>query len=152
MKLVFLAAIPVAALLAMAGCATTCPSCQPLPAQGTYGVCDAAGVGAKHLAVGDQVVIGRIGNVTDVTLVRRSGEKTALQLFQGSRGLVGWVPKAERDGHDNHVVMVATATVRPASCSKGSSVIRIEFVEPDSDGGYRGASSGPDYGHIHAEN
>jgi hypothetical protein len=152
MKLIVIAGMAATSLIVATGCATVCPSCQPLPAQGEYSVCDAAGVGAQHLQVGDQVVIGRIGNVTNVTLARRSGEKTELQLFQGTRGLVGWIPKAEKGAHENHVLTIATARVRPASCTKGSAVISIEFVIPDSDQAYRGARSSPHYGHIHAEN
>ena len=37
------------------------------------------------------------------------------------------------------------------TCNKGTDVIRIDFSEPDNDGGYRGARSSPDYGHAHAQ-
>jgi hypothetical protein len=152
MKLFKLAVVSMGILVVLAGCATTCPSCQPLPATGRYGVCAATGVGAKHLQVGDKIEIGRIGNVTNVSLVPQKGARTELALFQGSRGLVGWLARGDQ-GHDNHVVMIATVKVpRDAtSCNKGTDVIRVDFVEPDSDGAYRGSRSSPDYGHIHAQ-
>jgi hypothetical protein len=151
MKLIIQAGAVTAALFVLTSCATTCATCDPLPATGTYGVCAATGVGARHLEVGDQIIIGRIGNVTNVTLAPRTRPRTELMLFQGSRGLVGWFSKGS--GHDNHVVVIATLKVPQdaTACNRGTDVIRVEFVEPDGDGKYRASSSGPDYGHIHAQ-
>jgi hypothetical protein len=151
MKLIGQAAMAVAFTLLLSSCKTVCPTCQPLPATGTYGVCAVTGAGAKHLQLGDKVVIGRIGNVTNVTVARESG-KTELLLFQGSRGLVGWAGR-ENQGHDNHVISIVTvqAPRDATTCNKGTDVIRIDFSEPDNDGGYRGARSSPDYGHAHAQ-
>jgi hypothetical protein len=150
MKAIIPAALTPALLLGLTSCTTVCPTCQPLPARGTYSVCSVSGVAANHLQKEDKVIIGRIGNVTNVALVRGQ-TRTELQLFQGSRGLIGWATRKERVMHDNHVVSIAIAPSPPKGCDKGTDVIRIEFVEPDSEGAYSGGRSSPDYGHGHAQ-
>lgn len=152
MRSILLNGIAAVGVLTLTSCATVkCPACQPLPVAGTYRICSVDAEGAKHIQPDDKVLIGRIGNVTNVAFGPKDNPtKTRLQLFQGTRGLVGWVPRTAV--HDDHVIAIGTLELPrdTGGCRKGTA-ISIEFEAPDSDGKYRGARSGPHYGHAHGQ-
>jgi hypothetical protein len=151
MKSTALGVIAGAASLVLTSCTAPCPQCRTLPAAGTYEICEAEGPGAEHLKTGDKVLIGRIGNVTHVAFGPADDPtKTRVQAFEGSRGLVGWLPRDS--GHDNHVVVISSVNLsKPSGQCKAGNVISVEFEKPDNEGKYTGARSGPHYGHIHGQ-
>jgi hypothetical protein len=151
MKSSGLSALAGGVALLLGSCAAPCPKCSTLPSPGTYAVCSAEGPGAEHIKRGDKILIGRIGNVTNIAFGPADDPmRTRVQVFEGSRGLVGFLPRGSV--HDNHVIVIGTANLpRPDGACKAGAVISVEFEKPDSEGKYTGARSSPHYGHIHGQ-